>query len=493
MRFAVIPVSTRAVYIHCIRHNHPTVISPASSNYPVFNKNNDNTSQETQQSESQSEKHIGNDSSNDTSIETSPVQLHHSLTIPARKTPRFDDKLVDRAAKLWSSFENSETAWKKKLVKGVSVLLERIPYSESSLRSIPAQDSVLRKRAIKDGEHNKLVQEAINQLESEQPDNDNNNDTNSTNIKNSDSDDGMDSVKRVKFDTHLSYNDFEKVQEKVKSSASLSNSSPIYPHHIIEPISVYYPNQVISADQSYAAMRALALNGRSIHFKNMLICLFVIPFTAPVALLPVIPNIPGIYLAYRAWCNFKALQGAKHLQYLTNEDKIVINSDTSSATDSQEPSSSSSLSSGETAPQESSSEPEPLIKGHLIFRPSEALNRVYQHNSDSISSGRTVYKYEGSSDPKTLMEQQREFEQAVDNAKKQTSSSNASETSKANDNGFSVGKDGKPLSDILFLTEKMVPEIENLVEHTEEKSDLQSQLIKAVHQTRRKIEKLQHK
>jgi len=41
---------------------------------------------------------------------------------------------------------------------------------------------------------------------------------------------------------------------------------------------------------------------------------------APFGLIPVIPNLPFFYLAYRAFSHWKALSGAKHLEFLVEKN-----------------------------------------------------------------------------------------------------------------------------------------------------------------------------
>lgn len=46
--------------------------------------------------------------------------------------------------------------------------------------------------------------------------------------------------------------------------------------------------------------------------------------TLPMALIPVVPNVPGFYLLYRAWSNWKAYEGGKHLNYLLKNDQLTF-------------------------------------------------------------------------------------------------------------------------------------------------------------------------
>jgi hypothetical protein len=47
------------------------------------------------------------------------------------------DRITNKAAETWSNFEAAETGWKKKLVTYGQVVLQRIPYEEWGLKSIP--------------------------------------------------------------------------------------------------------------------------------------------------------------------------------------------------------------------------------------------------------------------------------------------------------------------------------------------------------------------
>lgn len=428
MRFAVIPISTRAVYIHCIRHDLPTAIS--SANHGILDA-------------------TARNSNNKSS----------SVTIPATKTPRFDDKIVARAGKVWTSFEQSDTPWKKKLVGWINVLLEQIPYPESELRSIPAKKSVLRQVAESEEARSvekERIQEGLDQIK--------------TVLKN-----------KLKIDknhkSHISYEDFELLKNSSFSSSSKENSNKIQPlsekeeqqqqqssssslsntqtstitpinnnntsststaiHEIVEPISVYFPSNIITADECFNAMRSLATHGRVTHFRNMIICLGVAPFTLPVAMIPVIPNVPGIYLMYRAWCNLKALEGARHLAYLTEEDGGVGEEGNLIEEKDRIKNQSSQF----------------LIRGHLRFKPSEELNSIY----------------------KTLLP----LEEQLELKYKAPSESNNKNNNNNNE------------KQVIILNESVVKNIEELVEGIDSASSLHYELTKAIHQTNNKIKKEQ--
>ncbi|WRT68571.1 uncharacterized protein IL334_005549 [Kwoniella shivajii] len=59
------------------------------------------------------------------------------------------------------------------------------------------------------------------------------------------------------------------------------------------------------------------------HKKMMYRSLFFTPFTAPFAIIPVIPNFPFFYVLWRAWSHYKAWRGALYLETLLKHGLIV--------------------------------------------------------------------------------------------------------------------------------------------------------------------------
>lgn len=222
MRFVVVPLSTKSAFIFC----QQTVLPPT--------------------------------------LLAAKAAAHHEVptAIPARSSPRLDDRFVLRAKKFWNSWEQSPSKWKQTIVSWANKALERIPYDEYSLKSIPSKSSVLRKVQKEEEEY-----------------------------------------------SHVSVAELEKIKHDVAA---------------IQSIEVQYPSDVLTKDQSLEIMSKLASNGVNMHLKYFWISLGLSPFTLPVALLPVLPNLPGFYLLYRAWSNWKAWEGAKHLSYLIKEDHLTF-------------------------------------------------------------------------------------------------------------------------------------------------------------------------
>ncbi|KAI1905867.1 hypothetical protein LOZ12_006649 [Ophidiomyces ophidiicola] len=85
-----------------------------------------------------------------------------------------------------------------------------------------------------------------------------------------------------------------------------------------KPIELLYPENVIRESRVLGMLRTLATERQDLHRRRMWWSLGVAPLTAPIALIPVIPNIPFFYLAYRGWSHWRALRGSQHLEFLLN-------------------------------------------------------------------------------------------------------------------------------------------------------------------------------
>ena len=64
------------------------------------------------------------------------------------------------------------------------------------------------------------------------------------------------------------------------------------------------------------------------YHKSLLIrSLILLPLTLPVAALPIIPNLPGFYVAFRAYSHWKALQGARFLDTAIRQGQVIVEPD----------------------------------------------------------------------------------------------------------------------------------------------------------------------
>ncbi|KAF8426884.1 mitochondrial K+-H+ exchange-related-domain-containing protein [Tirmania nivea] len=88
-------------------------------------------------------------------------------------------------------------------------------------------------------------------------------------------------------------------------------------------IGVIYPPSVIHHGDVRSIIRQLATERAALHRSRLWWSVIGMPIVAPFALVPLIPNIPFFYLAFRAYSHWKALEGGKHLEFLLMENLLA--------------------------------------------------------------------------------------------------------------------------------------------------------------------------
>jgi hypothetical protein len=91
-----------------------------------------------------------------------------------------------------------------------------------------------------------------------------------------------------------------------------------------ENIIVEYPGTMMTSAQAMDRLKGLSKKGQRYHNRYFWLSAIGAPLTLPMAALPVIPNLPGFYLLFRAWSHWKALEGAKHLSYLVEDNHLSL-------------------------------------------------------------------------------------------------------------------------------------------------------------------------
>lgn len=171
--------------------------------------------------------------------------------------------LVTKSAKLWKKLVESPKPYNQKIVKWVKKALDQIKWQEASFLTIPGESYILKRVLSKD----------------------------------------LNKPKDGNFSREITI-----------TSSQYKN---LQPRPKIKPLNVYYPlTKTWNPDSILKELQNLSKEGITNHRKKMLRDLSLIPLTLPIALVPLIPNIPGFYLVYRAYCNFKAYTGARHLDLL---------------------------------------------------------------------------------------------------------------------------------------------------------------------------------
>ncbi|KAG6099198.1 hypothetical protein E4U30_006984 [Claviceps sp. LM220 group G6] len=84
-------------------------------------------------------------------------------------------------------------------------------------------------------------------------------------------------------------------------------------------VELVFPQSVMSEAQAEDAVRMMGSERDGLHRRRMLWCIVGMPITIPFALVPIIPNLPFFYLVYRAWSHWRAIAGAKHIQFLVSK------------------------------------------------------------------------------------------------------------------------------------------------------------------------------
>lgn len=79
---------------------------------------------------------------------------------------------------------------------------------------------------------------------------------------------------------------------------------------------VVYPANIMKQEEAPLVLARLAKERKQYHWRRFIGCLVGMPITVPFALIPVIPNIPFFYVAFRCWSHWRALRGSDHLDFL---------------------------------------------------------------------------------------------------------------------------------------------------------------------------------
>ncbi|KAL6236956.1 hypothetical protein BDW75DRAFT_95987 [Aspergillus navahoensis] len=108
----------------------------------------------------------------------------------------------------------------------------------------------------------------------------------------------------------------------LKSIPSLGSQRRIDGSHGTKRVEVLFPGNAIKEEKLIPMLHKLSKERQELHKRRMWWSLIAAPFTAPIGLIPLIPNIPFFYLVYRGWSHWRALNGSRHLQYLVERDLL---------------------------------------------------------------------------------------------------------------------------------------------------------------------------
>ena len=216
------------------------------------------------------------------------VYLKHTddLVNKRSKILAAEDWLVSKTLYFWSKLQNSPKSYNKKIVRTLNKLIDSASWQESSFLTIPGEYYILKRLHL----NQEAKKDEGNQIPECR--------TTTSNLS-------LASVPTTLI-THTEYRDS-------------------YPKPRLQPVNVYYPaHNGITPLSILSNLHVMTREGLSVHKKNMIRDLLLLPLTFPIVMVPLIPNIPGFYLAYRVYCNFKAYLGAKHLDTLLQRETNCV-------------------------------------------------------------------------------------------------------------------------------------------------------------------------
>ncbi|KAF7294243.1 hypothetical protein HMN09_01152700 [Mycena chlorophos] len=88
-------------------------------------------------------------------------------------------------------------------------------------------------------------------------------------------------------------------------------------------IMLLYPPTMLSGEQSLQNLKALVDERIPLHTRGMYTWIFFAVLSAPLKLIPIIPNFPFYFCAWRTWSHLKARRAAQYLQSLIANKRIV--------------------------------------------------------------------------------------------------------------------------------------------------------------------------
>jgi len=92
-------------------------------------------------------------------------------------------------------------------------------------------------------------------------------------------------------------------------------------------VEVAYPAlyQGLQKESLMDVLKRLSTERQGLHKNRLMGSVALMPLTIPVGLIPIMPNFPFLYLAFRAYSHWRALLGSRHLDFLVGSSLITTN------------------------------------------------------------------------------------------------------------------------------------------------------------------------
>lgn len=281
---------------------------------------------------------------------------------------KIEAKLVNLATKGWNKLTTSKLKINIKITHFIKQLLDTIPYKESCLRSFPNKNAMIREINEESLHLIKPTKKSENEKENKNK-NKNKNEIEDGNVIQSkstgDTKTDIETARASEISSQSAKNEGVNPRPTVIVQSEVQNLD--IPTNQLKPIPLYHP-QFQSPSTIREELQEFRDHGLEHEKKWAIICAIGIPITLPFALVPVVPNVPGFYVAYRLYCHIKALYGIRNLDYLLEHANGQDYSEKSVAT---------------------------LDTAHLNFKPLKVVDDIYKKNAPSEVLQRLSKDYDG--------------------------------------------------------------------------------------------------
>lgn len=125
--------------------------------------------------------------------------------------------------------------------------------------------------------------------------------------------------------TYYGNNFLRRIPFEEWSLKSIPSRQKLAPGEVDQKVEVSYPGQFqgLQKQSVLDVLKRLSTDRQGLHKQRLIGSIVAMPLTIPVGLLPIIPNFPFLYLAFRAYSHWRALNGSKHLEHLSNSSLLM--------------------------------------------------------------------------------------------------------------------------------------------------------------------------
>ncbi|GAA5883479.1 hypothetical protein JCM16303_003821 [Sporobolomyces ruberrimus] len=137
------------------------------------------------------------------------------------------------------------------------------------------------------------------------------------------------------IDTNLAPKPWKRIASETAKAKGETNEGETAPlkSSMYEPVELIFPPSLLRPEALLEQLEKQLKHREPHHRKSMWKCLILSPFTAPFALLPVVPNFPLFYVLWRAWSHWRAHKASSYLLSLLSSPSSNLSLTPSKALD----------------------------------------------------------------------------------------------------------------------------------------------------------------